>query len=59
MKNYDYLKIAKSLLFLPKEIYYSPLHIQIDVTTYCNLQCKMCYAKKIILPQENNKHLTF
>jgi len=46
-------------LFLPKEIYYSPLHIQIDVTTYCNLQCKMCYAKKIILPQENNKHLTF
>jgi len=46
MKNYDYLKIAKSLLFLPKEIYYSPLHIQIDVTTYCNLQCKMCYAKK-------------
>lgn len=56
MKNY--LEIIKSLLFLPPKVKLYPPHIQVDVTTYCNLKCTMCYSKKIISKEENNKHLT-
>jgi MoaA/NifB/PqqE/SkfB family radical SAM enzyme len=54
-----YLDILKTILFLPKEVKTFPRHIQIDVTTYCNLRCRMCNSKKIISPNENNVHLSF
>ncbi len=55
----NYLETIKTILFLPNIVKQYPLHIQIDVTTMCNLSCKMCNSKKIISSSENNKHLTF
>ncbi|MFH8038990.1 MAG: radical SAM protein [Candidatus Aenigmatarchaeota archaeon] len=55
----EYLKILKSILFLPRKVDVYPKHIQLDVTTYCNLKCKMCNSKKIISKEEDNVHLSF
>lgn len=59
MKIFEYLSLLKTILFLPKKVPILPRNAIVDVTTYCNLKCSVCSAKKIIMPEDNNKHFSF
>lgn len=59
MKAFEYLSLLKTILFLPKKVPILPRNAIVDVTTYCNLKCSVCRAKEIIMPEDNNKHLSF
>ncbi len=50
--------IVRSVLFKPLSGVPSPKHIQVDITTYCNLKCTMCYSKSIVPAAEHNTHMT-
>jgi len=55
---WDLLKLAGAALFLPYKVHVLPRHLQLDITTSCNLNCRMCYAKKVVTDGEKHRHLT-
>jgi MoaA/NifB/PqqE/SkfB family radical SAM enzyme len=56
-KNYPGL--LTSVLTLPLRVRYLPRHMQMDITTSCNLNCRMCYAKKAVDEGQKQKSLRF
>jgi MoaA/NifB/PqqE/SkfB family radical SAM enzyme len=53
----EYLSLAVAVLARPLRSPAAPRHVQIDISTRCNLRCSMCCAKKIILPKEDNRFM--
>lgn len=51
-----YLKYLKSVLLKPERVNHPPIHVQLEVTNYCNLKCKMCIRDNI---KTNNKNMSF
>jgi radical SAM protein with 4Fe4S-binding SPASM domain len=43
-----YLLVGLQNLFKPERVLAGPLHLQVEVTTYCNLDCVMCSHGKMI-----------
>jgi MoaA/NifB/PqqE/SkfB family radical SAM enzyme len=55
----EYMRVLWDVLFLPLRAHGMPRHVQLDITTRCNLNCAMCYSKKVMQPTEKNKALDF
>lgn len=51
----QYIKYLTTILFKPETVSYSPVHIQLEPTNYCNLKCKMCIRDNI---KSDNKNMT-
>lgn len=47
-KSSHYLRCLFSLLFKPLCPFSLPVHIQLEPTNFCNMNCKMCWQKKVI-----------
>jgi|GEM_PF-1383295 len=58
MKFTEILAILKSVLFKPDIGVPLPKHLQIDITTCCNLKCAMCYSKSIVPVAEHNTNMS-
>jgi MoaA/NifB/PqqE/SkfB family radical SAM enzyme/GT2 family glycosyltransferase len=57
VKKPDIVRMAMSLLILPRIARYRPRHMQMDVTTACNLNCRMCYVKTTMDAAARKRHL--
>lgn len=53
------VSMLASVLALPRTVFHAPRHMQLDITTSCNLNCRMCYAKKAVEDSQKQKHLPF
>jgi radical SAM protein with 4Fe4S-binding SPASM domain len=51
----SYIKTLSNVLFKPLKMHQPPIHIQLEPTTYCNLNCKSCGRSKYF---KNPKHLS-
>jgi len=51
----NYIKTLSNVLFKPLKVHQPPIHIQLEPTTYCNLNCKSCGRLKFI---KHPKHLS-
>lgn len=47
MKMWDYVRLARALALRPTVDAPLPVHLQIDPSTRCNLQCKMCVRHEL------------
>ena len=56
MKHLRYAIAAKDMLFKPLRASQPPLHIQLEFTTFCNLNCKPCLRSKYM--KQPPRHLT-
>lgn len=57
LMNKRYIKTAGNLVWKPVTVTQPPLHIQVELTTYCNLNCKPC-ARAQYLNGAPPTHLT-
>jgi radical SAM protein with 4Fe4S-binding SPASM domain len=51
----SYIKALSNVFFKPLEVHQLPIHIQLEPTTFCNLNCKSCGRSKY---HETPKHLS-
>lgn len=52
----SYIGALRNVLLKPLSVRQLPLHMQVELTTYCNLDCKACMRSKYV---ENSRHLGF
>ena len=52
----NFLKAGLSVMTRPKKVSNTPLHLQIEPTTYCNLKCSFCVREKNVFKPQ---HMTF
>lgn len=52
----DYFGALKAAASKPEKVRQHPLHIQLEPTTFCNLECKMCIRNDVL---EKERHLSF
>jgi len=48
IKTIRYLTVGMQNLLKPAKVWAGPLHLQVEVTTFCNLQCVMCSHSTMI-----------
>lgn len=51
-----YITALSNILFKPLRVHQLPLHIQLEFTTYCNLNCKPCLRSKLL--KKSPEHLS-
>ncbi len=59
---FNYVKVLSNILLKPLRVHQTPIHIQFEPTTYCNLNCESCARSKYLthpkhLSLENFKHI--
>ena len=56
MKQTAYFTVIRDVLRKPLTVQRPPLHIQLEFTTFCNLNCKPCLRSKYM--KQPPRHLT-
>lgn len=56
MKLTGYLKLIQDLILKPQISSILPINLQVDISTYCNLKCKMCRREVISTSNDMNKN---
>ncbi|PID56531.1 hypothetical protein CSB45_10915 [candidate division KSB3 bacterium] len=54
--RFSYLRALRQVVLHPLHMQQLPIHIQVELTTYCNLQCKACMRSKYL---DQSRHLSF